>query len=206
MFVLFYIIPRTSITPSRAGAQIIDWTKCYNCTIWGFKSTSSGIKFNVIFHLYRLDRVTVPASLSRSEDLMRKYTHSPEQGAGHIGSVQKMFSVKIILTIPPLAMNLSICHQKKRFLQKPSEDRLKKKTLWCNHVHFISTVWSITSDAPLQISFFPPQLAGWPFSPVVSHLILLISGWIQLAVEKACRKVWRIVTLDSFSLVSMSTV
>ena len=71
-------------------------------------------------------------------------------------------------------------------------------------------ILSALSEASLVMlpykCLFSPQLAGWPFSPVVSHLILLISGWIQLAVEKACQKVWRIVTLDSFSLVSMSTV
>ena len=57
---------------------------------------------------------------------MRKYTYSPEQGAWHIGSVEKMFSITIILTIPPLAMNLSICLQKEReVFTKASEDRLK---------------------------------------------------------------------------------
>ena len=39
---------------------------------------------------------------------------SPKQGVWHIGSVEKMFSITIILTIPRLAMNLSICLQKKK--------------------------------------------------------------------------------------------
>lgn len=51
--------------------------------------------------------------LSCSEDYMRKYMYSPWHGTWHIVSVQKMFTIKTVLSISPIAMNISIFLPKK---------------------------------------------------------------------------------------------